>query len=66
MRALLRAALAGRPALDVLNEPGQASPVRRIRLPVTLNAELDDFVAASRANGHETTPSDVTRAALAE
>ncbi|WP_432984155.1 hypothetical protein [Dactylosporangium sp. CA-233914] len=65
-RALLRAARAGRPALDVLNEPGQASPVRRFRLSVTLNAELDEFVAASKARGHDTTPSDVIRAALVE
>ena len=65
-RALLRAARAGRPALDVVTEPGQTSPVRRFRLPVTLNAELDDFVAASKARGHDTTPSDVIRAALVE
>ncbi len=65
-RALLRAARAGRPALDVQNEPGQASPVRRFRLSVTLNAELDDFVEASKARGHDTTPSDVIRAALTE
>jgi hypothetical protein len=65
-RALLRAARAGRPALDVQNEPGQSSPVRRFRLPVTLNAELDNFVEASRARGHDTTPSDVMRTALAE
>jgi hypothetical protein len=65
-RALLRAARAGRPALDADNEPGQNSPVRRFRLPVTLNAELDDFVAASKARGHDTTPSDVIRAALVE
>lgn len=65
-RALLRAARAGRPALDAVNEPGQVSPVRRFRLPVTLNAELDDFVAASKARGHDTTPSDVIRAALVE
>jgi hypothetical protein len=37
-RALLRAARAGRPALDARNEPGQASPVRRFRLSATLNA----------------------------
>ncbi len=65
-RTLLRAARAGRPALDVQNEPGQASPVRRFRLSVTLNAELDDFVEASKARGHDTTPSDVIRAALTE
>jgi hypothetical protein len=65
-RALLRAARAGRPALDALNEPGQASPVRRFRLSVTLNDELDAFVAASKAHGKDTTPSDVLRAALVE
>jgi hypothetical protein len=65
-QAILRAARAGRPALDAVNEPGQPSPVRRFRLPVTLNAELDNFVAASKARGRDTTPSDVIRAALVE
>ena len=40
--------------------------MRRFRLSVTLNDELDAFVAASKAHGNDTTPSDVMRAALAE
>jgi hypothetical protein len=65
-KALLRAARGGRPALDAATEPGQASPVRRFRLPVTLDAQLDAYVVASKAHGQRITPSDVMREALDE
>jgi hypothetical protein len=65
-RALLRAARPGRPQLDPAGEPGQESPVRRVRLPVSLNKQLDDYVAVRRQRGERTTPSDVVREALAE
>jgi len=65
-KTLLRAARGGRPALDAASEPGQASPVRRFRLPVTLDAQLNAYVVASKAHGQRVTPSDVIREALDE
>jgi hypothetical protein len=65
-RALMRSARAGRPTLDPNSQPGQESPVRRVRLPLSLNDQLNAFVAECRERGERVTPSDVVRAALTD
>lgn len=65
-RALLRSAGRGRPSLDPHSERGHVSPQRRLRLPESLNAQLDAYVAERIERGERTNASEVMRRALAE
>lgn len=58
-RENLHQVLGGRPSLDPAAGPGQHSPIRAVRLPAPLNAQLD---AVASAQGRR--PSDVIREAL--
>ena len=51
----------GRPSIDPDAAPGEKSPVRQVRLPRALNADLDAF-----AKNHHRNASDVVREALSE
>jgi hypothetical protein len=69
-RAVLEAALggaeaaeratSGRPRLDPAAAPGQQSPVRQVRLPASMNAELSELAAAEGRKA-----SEIIREALA-
>jgi hypothetical protein len=53
-------AMGGRPPLDPAARPGEHAPVRQVRLPASMNAELDQRAAAEGRR-----PSEIIRAALA-
>ncbi|MEU0092739.1 CopG family transcriptional regulator [Kribbella sp. NPDC006257] len=60
-RELVERSQGGRPSIDPDAGPGEKSPVRQVRLPRALNADLDAF-----ARSHHRKPSDVLREALSE
>jgi hypothetical protein len=60
-RDLVERSQGGRPSIDPTARPGEKSPVRQVRLPRALNADLEDYAAS-----HHLRPSDVLRDALSE
>ncbi|WP_433014517.1 ribbon-helix-helix domain-containing protein [Kribbella sp. CA-294648] len=60
-RELVERSQGGRPSIDPDAAPGEKSPIRQVRLPRALNADLDAF-----ARNHHRNASDVLREALSE
>lgn len=60
-RELVEHSQGGRPSIDPDAAPGEKSPIRQVRLPRALNADLDTF-----AKNHHRNASDVVREALSE
>lgn len=60
-RELVERSQGGRPSIDPEATPGEKSPIRQVRLPRALNADLDAF-----ARNHHRNASDVLREALSE
>ena len=60
-RGLVERSQGGRPSIDPTAGPGEKSPVRQVRLPRALDADLEEYAAS-----HHLRPSDVLRAALSE
>ena len=60
-RELVERSRGGRPSIDPAGAPGEKSPVRQVRLPRALDADLVAFAERSHRR-----PSEVLREALAE
>ena len=51
--ATVERAMGGRPPLDPAARPGQHAPVRQVRLPASMNAELSEMAAAEGRRASE-------------
>ncbi|MFD7156186.1 hypothetical protein ACFV9C_16380 [Kribbella sp. NPDC059898] len=60
-RELVERSRGGRPSIDPDAAPGERSPVRQVRLPRALDADLEAFASSRRRK-----PSEIMREALTE
>ncbi|HWD79140.1 MAG TPA: CopG family transcriptional regulator, partial [Kribbella sp.] len=60
-RELVERSRGGRPSIDPDASPGEKSPVRQVRLPRALDADLEAFATSRKRK-----PSEIMREALTE